>query len=107
MNIDKDYLPLHLISRDLLNETQGLLKRIEECSKSIEQKKKEGELDEIEELAQEITELSNQFYQLIPDKNHKETTVPPLNNTWIIKQKQRMIHDLMYFEIVIRVLCGA
>ena len=103
---DEEVLPFRNLNTERLENAQQVLIDILELTQRMTDRRSKG-LPAMPELAENITDLTNEFYELIPTTQFKQTSIPPLNNDYQIGNKLKMISDLLYRQIVIRLLAGA
>jgi ankyrin repeat protein/predicted DNA-binding WGR domain protein len=78
----------------------GLSKAIEEYEKA----RKDRNLEKIEQVAEELNKLTNEFYELIPTEDYEKETIPAITKTSKLGNLQKMIKDLIHFEIVVKLI---
>lgn len=103
---DTESLPVRNLTRDRLIKAEAILTELIKITSRAQKRRTKG-LKYDYECANLITDLTNEFYELIPCENYKETSVPPLSQSYTIQNHLKMITDLLYREIVIKLLCGA
>lgn len=59
------------------------------------------------ETADLLTDLTNEFYTLIPTSEYRTSSIPPINRMGQVNDKIKELNELLYSEIVIRIICGA
>jgi ankyrin repeat protein/predicted DNA-binding WGR domain protein len=106
-NIDENVLPLQSLTRERLLDAETIVKSIEQAIKEYNESKKKNDLNLITEFAEELTKLTSQYYELIPSTKFTTQSIPPITNLHEVVQLKRMLNDLLYFEIAIKLLCGA
>ena len=106
-NIDTDTLPLQDLTKERLMDAQAVLDSISIWTSTFETHQRKREMDEMEKCLNELNDLSNTYYELIPLKDNTNTSIAPLTNTSHIANEKKKLHDLMYYEIVIKLICGA
>ncbi len=104
--IDWEILPQHSLTRDRLEKALSILKQIEEIIETVNKGKKDG-LKFDNDTADLMTDLTNEYYELIPCTQYKTSSIPPITSAYEVSGKLKNIYDLMYSEVVIRLLCGA
>lgn len=106
INFDEETLPFHNLTKDRLDKAYEILNHIKEVIDAVDAKtNKEVKYDT--ETADLLTDLTNEYYTLIPTTNYKTTSIPPIYNRWELDRQLKVIQDLFYSEVVIRLLCGA
>ncbi len=106
-HIDQEALPLTNITKERLLDAEATLKAIKNVIQDYEQARNKRELDNITQFAEELTKLSSHFYELIPSDQYKQEAIPPVMNTYQLTELQKMVNDLLYFEVAIKMLGAA
>jgi predicted DNA-binding WGR domain protein len=81
--LDNRLLPFHNLTKDRLLEASQILNHIKEIIDQIE-KKKDQEIKYDPETADLLTDLTNEFYTLIPTTEYKTSSIPPLNQKYLV-----------------------
>lgn len=105
-DFDEEVLPYHSLTKDRLEKAFDILQQIKEIQDTIQNKRSHG-LKFDPESADLLTDLTNEFYELIPTTKYRTTSIPPISSQWELATNMKAIIDLMYSEVVIRLLCGA
>ena len=106
-NIDETILPLQSLTRERLSDAQTILNSIEKAIQDYNDSKTKNDLNLITQFAEELTLLTSKYYELIPSTRFARQSIPPITNMHEVTQIKRMLNDLLYFEIAIKLLCGA
>ena len=106
-NYDSSVVPLHSLSRERILDAQAVLDGLKKTLESYETARKSRELARIQDFAEELTKLTSEFYELIPSSQYKQQAIPPVCNKWQLQNLNRIISDLFYFEIVIKLVGAA
>ena len=106
-NFDSAHLPLHSLSKERILDAQAIVDALTKTFESYEKARKARELSQIQEFAEELTKLTSEFYELIPTTQYKQENIPPACNKWQIQNLSKIVHDLYYFEVVIKLLGAA
>jgi ankyrin repeat protein/predicted DNA-binding WGR domain protein len=104
---NSEEVPIHSLTRERLADAQAILDAISKALTSYEEVRKKRELNQIFDLAEELSKLTSEFYELIPTTSYKTESIPPVTNQWTLNNLQKMMHDLFYFEIAIKLVGAA
>ena len=100
-------VPVHSLSRERLADAQAVLDGISNTLKSYEGARQKRELEQIFVYAEELSKLSSEFYELIPSTQYKTESIPPVTNQWTLNNLEKMMRDLFYFEVAIKMVGAA
>lgn len=103
---DEEVLPYHNLTRDRLEKALKILLQLKEVHDTINKNRSNG-MKFDPETADLLTDLTNEFYELIPTTKYKTTSIAPISNNWELNPLLKTIYDLLYSEVVVRLLCGA
>lgn len=106
-NFNSEILSLHNLTRERIEEATAVLSALGAELESYNWARSNRKVDKLPEYAEEISRLTSEFYELIPTTSHKEQAIPPILDTSELENLSRMITDLNYFEIVIRLIGAA
>jgi len=106
-NFNQEILSLHNLTKERIEEASEVLKALAIELEGYNWARTNRKVDKLPEYAEEISRLTSEFYELIPTTNHSEQAIPPILNTSELENLSRMITDLTYFEIVIRLIGAA
>lgn len=104
---DSSIVPLHSLSRERILDAQAVLDGLKKTLDSYEAARKSRELSRIQDFAEELTKLTSEFFELIPSSQYKQQAIPPVCNKWGLQNLNRIISDLYYFEVVIKLIGAA
>ena len=104
--LDSEVLPYENLTRDRLEKAFNILNQIKEVLDTVEKNRQKG-IKFDAESGDMLTDLSNEFYELIPTTKYRTTSIPPIYRKYELQPLFKTIVDLMYSEVVIRLLCGA
>lgn len=103
---DTESLAVRDLTKDRIEKAEEILKEIHKILKGVEKRRSKG-LKFESETADLLTDLSNEFYELIPNMSYKDKAIPPIYQIYTVENYLRTISDLLYREIVIKLMCGA
>ena len=106
-NLDESVLPLQSITKERLLDALSVLTAIEKAIDSYEVARQKKDVNEVTQCAEELTTLSSHFYELIPSTRYKTESIPPITNKYELSNLKKMMNDLVYFEIAIKLLSAA
>jgi ankyrin repeat protein/predicted DNA-binding WGR domain protein len=106
-HIDSNVLPLQNISRERLLDAEAILKGISNTLEQYQKAREKRDLKEITQLAEDLSQLSSEFYELIPTDKYQTESIPPITNPYNLGELRKMLNDLIYFEIAIKMLGAA
>ena len=106
-NWSEEELPLQNISRERVLDAQAVLDAIKKTLKVYEDARRLRNLAQIQDYAEELTKLTSEFYELIPTTQYKDHAIPPITNQYQLTNLERMMNDLFYFEIAIKIIGAA
>jgi ankyrin repeat protein/predicted DNA-binding WGR domain protein len=104
---NSETVPIHSLTKERLSDAQTILDAISKTLTSYEEARKKRELNHIFDIAEELSKLTSEFYELIPTTNYKTESIPPVTNQWTLNNLQKMMHDLFYFEVAIKLIGAA
>jgi ankyrin repeat protein/predicted DNA-binding WGR domain protein len=100
-------VPIHSLTRERVSDAQGVLDAISKALKAYEEARNKKQFEEIYEYAEELTKLTSEFYELIPNANYKSESIPPITSNYQLQNLQRLMADLTYLEVVIKLIGAA
>jgi ankyrin repeat protein/predicted DNA-binding WGR domain protein len=100
-------VPVHSLTKERISDAQAVLDGISKTLKAYEEARSKRQLDQISDFAEELTKLTSEFYELIPNDQYKTESIPPITNQWQLQNLQRMMSDLFYFEVAIKLIAAA
>jgi ankyrin repeat protein/predicted DNA-binding WGR domain protein len=100
-------VPIHSLTKERISDAQAVLDGISKTLKAYEEARSKRQLDQIHDYAEELTKLTSEFYELIPTTQYKTESIPPITNQWSLQNLQRMMADLFYFEVAIKLIGAA
>ena len=107
-HIDDSIVPLQSLTKDRLLEAEAIVKGLTSAIEAYEEaRKKRNDLVAITTCAEELTKLTSQFYELLPSTRYQQEAIPPITNAYSLGEIRKMLNDLLYFEIAIKLLCAA
>ena len=106
-NFNSEILSLHNLTRERIDEATAVLAALGEELESYDDARSNRKVDKLSEHAEEISRLTSEFYELIPTTSFKNQAIPPILNKSELENLSRMVTDLTYFEIVIRLIGAA
>jgi len=102
--MSEESMPMQNLSRERILDADAVLGGIVKSITEYEEARKDRNLDKITRVAEELTKLTNEFYELIPNQNYEKEAIPPITNQWQLGNLQKMIKDLIHFEIVVKLI---
>jgi ankyrin repeat protein/predicted DNA-binding WGR domain protein len=102
--MSEESMPMQNLSRERILDADAVLGGIVKSITEYEEARKDRNLDKITRVAEELTKLTNEFYELIPNRNYEKEAIPPITNQWQLGNLQKMIKDLIHFEIVVKLI---
>jgi primosomal protein N'' len=100
-------VPIHSLTKERISDAQAVLDGISKTLKAYEDSRSKRQLDQIHDFAEELTKLTSEFYELIPTTQYKTESIPPITGSWQLQNLQRMMTDLFYFEVAIKLIGAA
>ena len=106
-NFNSSEVPIHSLTRERVEDAQAVLDGLSKALTAYEGARKLRELAQIQDYAEEISKLTSEFYELIPTTQFTDQSIPPITNIWQLQNLQKLLKDLFYFEIVIKLIGAA
>jgi ankyrin repeat protein/predicted DNA-binding WGR domain protein len=100
-------VPIHALTKERISDAKAVLDALSKTLQSYENSRKARELNQIHDYAEELTKLTSEFYELIPTTQYRDQAIPPVTSSWQLSNMQKLIKDLFYFEIVIKLVGAA
>ena len=54
-----------------------------------------------------MAKLSSEYYHLVPQKGYAYEKIKPIENTRILREQQGILHNLLEYEMITKILAGA
>ena len=104
--VSKEHLPFGMLDRESLLKAKHLLEEVRSLLKKQRLNNYENNIKKRLQLAEEITSKSSHFYELVPLSMYMESLVPPFKEG-TLQVAESLVQNLLDFEIVSKLLCGA
>jgi predicted DNA-binding WGR domain protein len=105
--IDDAVVPLQSLTKDRLLDAEAIVKGLSTALENYEKARSSRALNEISACAEELTKLTSLFYELLPSTRFRQEAIPPITSAYQLSELRKMLNDLLYFEIAIKLLCAA
>ena len=105
--IDESVVPLQSLTKDRLLDAEAIVKGLTTALENYEKARATRALTEITACAEELTKLTSLFYELLPSTRFRQESIPPITSAYQLSELRKMLNDLLYFEIAIKLLCAA
>ncbi len=105
--IDEAVVPLQSLTKDRLLDAEAIVKGLTTALENYEKARSARALNEITACAEELTKLTSLFYELLPSTRFRQEAIPPITSAYQLSELRKMLNDLLYFEIAIKLLCAA
>lgn len=54
-----------------------------------------------------MAKLSSEYYHLVPQRGYAYEKIKPIENTRILREQQGILHNLLEYEMIAKILAGA
>ena len=54
-----------------------------------------------------MAKLSSEYYHLVPQRGYAYEKIKPFENTRILREQQGILHNLLEYEMIAKILAGA
>jgi ankyrin repeat protein/predicted DNA-binding WGR domain protein len=105
--IDESVVPLQSLTKDRLLDAEAIVKGLTTALENYEKARSSRVLAEISACAEELTKLTSLFYELLPSTRFRQEAIPPITSVYQLSELRKMLNDLLYFEVAIKLLCAA
>jgi ankyrin repeat protein/predicted DNA-binding WGR domain protein len=106
-HIDSSALPLQNISKERLMDAEAIVKAIATNLEGYNKAREKRDFNEVTQLAEDLSKLTSEFYELLPTDKYTTESIPPITNSYMVAELRKMLNDLIYFEISIKMLGAA
>ena len=119
MNINKtqldiEWMPVSQLNRDKLQKALDLLMKLkatidkkQQLNLDIQRSKTIEQQNELKTILESIYKQTNEYYAIIPLKGYSESKLPIIDNEQLIKNQEKIIHDLLELELAYKIFLGA
>ncbi|CAF3379069.1 unnamed protein product [Rotaria sp. Silwood1] len=119
MNIDKtqldvEWMPVSQLNRETLHKARDLLiqikknlEKVQELNLEMQRTKSIEQQNELKLVLEIIYKCTNEFYSIIPLRGYADEKLPIIDNEAILRQKEKIIYDLLELELSYKIFLGA
>jgi ankyrin repeat protein/predicted DNA-binding WGR domain protein len=106
-NVFEFALPMRSLTKERIEDAKAVLDSLEKAIEELQEVRKKNDIDATTKVAERVSALSSEYYELIPSSRYTDRSIPPITNQSDLDREKKMIENLAYFEVALKLIGAA